>query len=73
MKNSSSDTHKGSSELGSGHIETIGSERTDVALVSSDIVCVGLYKDIFPISIPQSNSVVQSNSEVNVVALNKSS
>lgn len=73
LKNSSSDTHKGSSELGSGHIETARSERTDAASVSSGIVCVGLSKDSFPISVPQSNSVAQSNSEVNVVALNKSS
>ena len=29
LKNSSSDTHKGSSELGSGHIEKTRSERTD--------------------------------------------
>ena len=58
LKNSSSDTHKGSSELGSGHIETTRSERTDVASVSSGIVCVGLSKDIFPISVPQSNNYV---------------
>ena len=58
---------KGSSELGSGHIETTRSERTDPASVSSSIVCVGLSKDSFPISVPQSNS------EVNIVALNKSS
>ena len=72
LKNSSSDTHNDSSELGSGHIETKRSERTDVASVSSGIVCVGLSKDSFPISVPQSNYVVQSNNEVNVVALNKS-
>ena len=72
LKNSSSDTHKGSSELGSMHIETLRSERTDAALVSSGIVYVGLSKDIFLIFVPQSNSVVQSNSEVNFVALNKS-
>ena len=71
MKNLSSDTHKGSSELGSGHIETTRSEITDAASVSSGIVCVGLSKDSFPISIPQSKSVVQSNNEVNVVALIK--
>ena len=41
--------------------------------MSSGIVCVGLSKDSFPISVPQSNSVVQSNSEVYIVALNKSS
>ena len=73
LKNSSSDTHKGSSELGSGHIETKRSERTDAASMSSGIVCVGISKDSFPISIPQSNSVVQSTSEVNVVSLNKRS
>ena len=33
LKNSSSDTHKGSSELGSGHIEIARSERIDVASV----------------------------------------
>ena len=58
LKNSSSDTHKGSSELGSGHIETARSERTDAASVSSGIVCVGLSKDSFPISVPQSNNYV---------------
>ena len=73
MKNSSFDTHKGSSELGNGHIETTRSERTYAASVSSGIVYVGISKDSFPISVPQSNSAVQSNSEVNVVALNKSS
>ena len=67
LKNSSSDTHKGSSELGSGHIETTRSERTDAASVSSGIVCVGISKDSFPIFVPQSNN------EVNVVSLNKSS
>ena len=41
--------------------------------MSSSIVCVGLSKDSFPIFVPQSNSVVQRNNEVNVVALNKSS
>ena len=41
--------------------------------MSSGIVCVGLSKDSFPISVPQSNYVVQRNSEVNVAALNKSS
>ena len=35
LKNSSSDTHKGSSNLGSGHIEIARSERTDAAPVSS--------------------------------------
>ena len=49
LKNSSSDTHKGSSELGSGHIETGRSERTDVTSVSSSIVHVGLSKDSFSI------------------------
>ena len=52
LKNSSSDTHKGSSELGRGHIETARSERTGAASVSSGIVCVGLSKDSFPISVP---------------------
>ena len=46
LKNSSSDTHKGSSELGNGHIET-RSERIDVTSVSSGIVHVGLFKDSF--------------------------
>ena len=73
LKNLNYDTHKGSSELGSGHVETTRSERTDTASVSSGILCVGLSKDSFPISVPQINSVVQSNSEVNVVVLNKSS
>lgn len=67
LKNSSSDTHKGSSELGSGHIEAARSERTDAASVSSGIVCVGPSKDSFPISVPQSNS------EANVDDVNKSS
>ena len=58
LKNSSSDTHKGSSELGSGHIEIARSERIDAASVSSGIVCVRLSKDSFPISIPQSNNYV---------------
>ena len=58
LKNPSSDTHKGSFELGSGNIETTRSERIDAASVSSGIVCVGLSKDSFPISIPQINSVV---------------
>ena len=61
LLNTSCDTHKGSSELGSGHIETTRSERTDVASVSSGIVCVGISKDSFPIFVPQRNS------EVNVV------
>ena len=55
-KNSSSDTRKGSSKLGSGHIEIARSERTDAALVSSGIVCVGLSKDRFPICVPQRNN-----------------
>ena len=58
LKNSSSDTHKGSSELGSGHIERARSERTNAASVSSGIICVGLSKDSFPISVPQSNNYV---------------
>ena len=58
MKNSSYDTHKGSSDLGSGYIETTRSERIDAASVSSGIVCVGLSKDNFPISVPQCNNYV---------------
>ena len=58
LKNSSSDTHKGSSKLGNGHIETGRSERTDVASVSSGIVHVGLSKDSFSIFVPQSNNYV---------------
>ena len=58
LKNSSSDTHKGSSELGSGHIETGISERIDVASVSYGIVRVRLSKDSFPIFVPQSNNYV---------------
>jgi hypothetical protein len=55
LKNSSSDSHKGSSELGSGHTET-ESGRTDAAQVSSGIVCIGFSKDSFLISVPQSNN-----------------
>ena len=51
-------THKGSFDLGSGHIEIERSERTDAASLSSGIVCVGLSKDSFPISVPQSNNYV---------------
>ena len=58
LKNSSFDTHKGSSKLGSGHIEIVRSERTDAASVSSGIVCVGLSKDSFLISVPQCNNYV---------------
>ena len=58
LKNASSDTHNGSSKFGSGHIEITRSERTDVASVSSGIVCVGLSKDRFPIFVPQSNNYV---------------
>ena len=65
LKNSSSDSHKGSSELGSGHTET-KSGRTDATQVSSGIVCIGFSKDSFPISVPQSNN------EANIHGLNKS-
>ena len=58
LNNSSFDTHKGSSKLGSGHIETARSERIDAASVSSGIVYVGLSKDSFPIYVPQSNNYV---------------
>lgn len=67
LKNSSSDSHKGSSDLGSGHTETARSGRTDAAPVSSGIVCIGFSKDSFPISVPQSNN------EANIHGLNKSS
>lgn len=56
LNNSSFDSHKGSSELGSGHIETARSERTDAASVPSGVVCNGLPKDSFPMSVPQSNT-----------------
>ena len=58
LNNSSSDTHKGSSELGSGHLEIGRSERTNVTSVSSGIVHVGLFKDSFSIYVPQRNNYV---------------
>lgn len=66
LKNSSLDSHKGSSELGNGPIETARSERTDAASVPSGIVCNGLPKDSFPISAPPSNT------ETNIHDVNKS-
>ena len=44
--------------MGSGHIEIARSERTDAASVSSSIVFVGISKDSFSISVPQSNNYV---------------
>lgn len=52
LKTSSFDSHKGSSELGNGRIETARSERKDAASVPSDVVCNGLPKDSFPVSAP---------------------